>query len=747
MKQSITLGIGGMHCASCSASVEKALSSAAGVLKANVNLPLEEAAIEFEDRQITLARLKQIIADTGFTVREEQPDLPIPGKQDSFEVAQREAFNRMAIAWILTALVIGLMIPHMFFNKMLLSSHAMEVLAMTALSLAAMLIPARYVYVSAYKSVRHGSANMDVLIALGTIAAVVTGPLSLTLHLPDFSGIAAMIIAFHLTGRYLESRAKGKASEAIRKLMSLGAKTALLWQDGEEKEIPVSRIQVGDILIVKPGAKIPTDGIVTEGVSTVDESMATGEAMPITRQTGDAVLGATINQEGRLIIRATKVGKDTFLAQVVKLVREAQHSKVPIQVLADRITAVFVPVILVIAALTFTVWYLFPQQMQLLNAFLKDYIPLTLPVADRLGAALMAMIATLVIACPCALGLATPTALMVGSGIGANRGILIRNGEALQRMKDIKVMVFDKTGTLTYGKPELIKVIPAAADEQSVLRLAAILESGSEHPLAKAVLRAAGDIKSNGSILQDFRSVPGQGVQASIDGKTFYLGSLDYVTAILPQAAEGAKDLPLAPYPQASRMFLTDGQALLGCLLVADTVKPEAAEVVKELKKMNILPVMLSGDNETVAAAIARQCGIERVLANVLPADKAIQVRNLQQQLGYVAMVGDGINDAPALKQAEIGIAMGQGTDIAMEAADITIVRSELGSLLTAIRLSRATFTKIRQNLFWAFFYNLIAIPLAVLGLLHPVIAEMAMATSSVTVVANANLLRKVRLS
>jgi Cu+-exporting ATPase len=736
-----------MHCASCSASVEKALASAKGVLKANVNLPLEEASVEFEDRQISLDKLKKIISDTGFTVREEQPDLPQPGRQDSFEIAQREAFNRMGIAWILTALVMGLMIPHMFMGKMLIKSHVLEVLTMTALSLAAMLIPARYVYVSAFKSIRNGSANMDVLIALGTIAAVITGPLSLTLKLPDFSGIASMIIAFHLTGRYLESRAKGKASEAIRKLMSLGAKTALLWQNGEEKEIPVSRIQVGDFLIVKPGAKIPTDGVVTEGVSTVDESMATGEAMPVTRKAGDAVLGATINQEGRLIMQATKVGKDTFLAQVVRLVREAQHSKVPIQVLADRITAVFVPVILVVAALTFAIWYLFPEQMHKLSSVLMNFVPLTLPVTDRLGAALMAMIATLVIACPCALGLATPTALMVGSGIGAVKGILIRNGEALQRMKDIRVMVFDKTGTLTYGKPELIRVIPAAADEQTVLRLSAELESGSEHPLAKAVIRAAGDKQNNASIPQDFLSVPGRGVQAVIDGKTYYLGSLDYVSEVLPSAPEVVKDLPLAPYPHASRMFLTDAQSLLGCLLVADTVKPEAAAVVKELMKLNILPIMLSGDNETVAAAIAKQCGIERVLANVLPADKAIQVRNLQQQLGYVAMVGDGINDAPALKQADIGIAMGQGTDIAMEAADVTIVRSELTSLLTAIRLSRATFSKIRQNLFWAFFYNLIAIPLAVLGLLHPVIAEMAMATSSVTVVANANLLRKVRLT
>lgn len=746
MKHKVTIGIDGMHCASCSASVEKALSKTPGVSLAHVNLPLEEASIEYDDGRVSLDKLKQVVLDTGYQVREIPAFEDEAEQEDIYAKAQKQAFRRMLIAWGLTIVAMALMVAHMYFRVSLFPSHAIHVLVMTALSLAAMLIPAHQVYASAYKSVRHGSANMDVLIALGTIAAVITGPLSLIIKLEDFSVIAAMIIAFHLTGRYLESRAKGKASEAIRELMNLGAKTALLLKDNEELEIPAHKIRVGDLLIVKPGSKIPTDGIIMEGISDIDESMATGEAMPVTRKPGDAVMGATVNQEGRLVIQATKIGKDTFLAQIVQMVKDAQHSKVPIQILADKVTGVFVPIVLLLAAMTFLAWFFLPDTMQQLLMLLKDYIPWAMESQDKLSAAIMATIAVLVIACPCALGLATPTALMVGSGMGAARGILIRNGEALQRMKDIRVMVFDKTGTLTYGKPELIKVLPIGADEDTVLQLSASLESGSEHPIARAVVKAAKEQNSGLSNLEDFKAIAGRGIQASLNGKTYYLGSLDFVAELVIGAKEEAGDLPLAPYPYATQVYLSDGEKLMGCLLVADTVKQEAESVVKELRQMGITSIMLSGDNETVAAAIAKQSGIERFLANVLPEDKAIQIRNLQQQLGAVAMVGDGINDAPALKQADIGIAMGQGTDIAMEAADITIVRSELGALLTAIRLSRATFRKIKQNLFWAFFYNLIAVPLAVMGLLHPVIAEIAMATSSVTVVTNANLLRKAKL-
>jgi Cu+-exporting ATPase len=745
MKQTTIIGIDGMHCASCSASVEKALSGTKGVISANVNLPLEEASVEFEDKLVNPAQLNSVITGIGFQIR------AIPSPEDENEQedisikAQIRALHKMLLGWGLTIIVMEIMFPHMFLGKMLFASHILNVLVMSALSLATMLIPAWQVYVSAFQSIRHGLANMDVLIALGTVAAVITGPLSLVINLTDFSGIAAMIIAFHLTGRYLESRAKGKASEAIRKLMSLGAKTALLWKNGVEYEIPAFRIIVGDLLIVKPGTKIPTDGIISEGISSIDESMATGEAMPVTKKEGDAVLGATINQEGRLIIKATKVGKDTFLAQIVKMVRDAQHSKVPIQVLADKVTGVFVPIVMALAGLTFIAWFAFPERMQQLSMLLIDYIPWAVMTQDRLGAAIMATIAVLVIACPCALGLATPTALMVGSGIGAGKGILIRNGEALQLMKDIKVMVFDKTGTLTYGKPELVKLLPLDIDENELLRLCASLEAGSEHPISLAIVKTAQARNIGIGTIHKFKSTPGKGIQAEIDDAVYYAGSEEFIAEQGLDIKHIVRDLPLAQYAHASRVYLANQSSLLGCLLVADTVKPEAASVVKELRSLGIKSVMLSGDNEIVAKAIAKLCGIEHVLANVLPEDKAIQIRNLQSQLGAVAMVGDGINDAPALKQADIGIAMGKGTDIAMEAADITIVRSELNALITAIKLSKATFRKIKQNLFWAFFYNLIAIPLAVMGLLHPVIAEMAMATSSVSVVTNANLLRKVK--
>lgn len=746
MKQHLTFGIDGMHCASCSARVEKSLSTLSGIISANVNLPLEEASVDYDDAKLSLEDIKKTIADLGFSFRELASEESLDDTEDIYVLAQKKALIRMLIGWGLTAIIMGLMIPHMFFGKMVFTNHSVHVIVMTALSLAAMLIPALQVYVSAFKSIRHGSANMDVLIALGTIAAVITGPLSLVITLADFSGIAAMIIAFHLTGRYMESRAKGKASEAIRKLMNLGAKTALLWSNETEVEVPIYKIKVDDLLVVKPGSKIPTDGVVIDGVSSVDESMATGEAMPVSRKPGDAVIGATINQEGRLIIKATKIGKDTFLAQIVTLVKDAQHSKVPIQVVADKVTAVFVPIVLVLAGLTFFVWYMFPDKMQQVGMLLAGYIPWVFLTTDRLGAAIMATIATLVIACPCALGLATPTALMVGSGIGAVKGILIKNGEALQKMKDIKVMVFDKTGTLTHGKPEVIKVLPVGKDEVMTLKLAASLEAASEHPIAQSVVKYTKSKSIELLNLEDFSAIPGKGVTASIDNKRYFLGNLDYISEQIKDVNRIVKDLPLAPYQHATQVFLADETSLLGGIMVADTVKAEALNVVKELKKMGIVSVMISGDNETAAAAIAKQCGIDRFLANVMPKDKAIQIRNLQQQLGAVAMVGDGINDAPALKQADIGIAMGQGTDIAMETADITIVRSDLNALIMAIRLSKATFKKIKQNLFWAFFYNLIAVPLAVLGLLHPVVAEMAMAVSSVTVVTNANLLRRINL-
>ncbi|HRY84018.1 MAG TPA: heavy metal translocating P-type ATPase, partial [Candidatus Cloacimonadota bacterium] len=709
MKQEINIGIDGMHCAACSARAEKALAGIPGVSLAHVNLALEEASLEVDDKKFDPKAVEGVIKGLGFSLRGEATL-----SEDEQQLHARQAFKRMWITWAITLLIMILMLPMMLWGRHVISMQA-DLWLMFALSLLAMFFPARGVYVSAFKSVKSGAANMDVLIALGTISSLLVLPLSLFVKNIDghaFTGIAGMILAFHLTGRFLEYRARGKASEAIRKLLNLGAKTALLLVDGIETEVPVHKIKLGDILIVKPGMKIPTDGTILEGNASIDESMATGESMPVSRKAGESVLGATLLLDGYIRIKTGKIGGDTFLAQVIKLVQQAQHSKVPIQVLADKITAIFVPVILLLAAVTFLLWMLLPGVMESLSAALATLLPFD-PKYGGLGTALMATIAVLVIACPCALGLATPTALMVGSGIGANNGILIRNGEALQRMKDIRAIAFDKTGTLTFGKPELLDHQGLETDTQSILRLAASLEAASAHPLALAILSAA---KAKGLDLipvQDFVNISGQGIHGVLEGRKYLIGNRNFIlSAGLEPPEEQRTDMK-----HATRIWLADQDRVLGIFYIADTLKPEAKDVVRDLRAMGIEPVMVSGDNLETAQAVADLCGITQLRANVLPQDKVEAVKDLRKQFGAVAMVGDGINDAPALKAADIGIAMGQGTDIAIEAADITIVRSDLRSLLKAINLSRATFRKIRQNLFWAFFYNLIAIPLAIMGL------------------------------
>ena len=732
----LQIGIDGMHCASCSANVEKSVSALPGVTSAHVNLALEEAMVEFDEGVLDKKEIFNSINALGFKVRE-----TLHLGEDEQIAKMYIARKRMTFSWIITGIVMALMIPHMFFGAQIFG-HQIDAWLMFTLSLIAMVFPAREVYTSAWSSLITRAANMEVLIAMGTIASMLVTPLSLVvkdISAHEFAGIAAMIISFYLTGRYLESKARGKASEALRKLVSLGAKTALILVDGEEVEMPIHKIKSGDIFIVKPGAKVPTDGIIVSGTSSVDESIATGESLPVTRSEGDSVLGATINLEGYFQAKATKVGSETFLAQVIKMVSDAQHSKVPIQLLADKVTAIFVPVIIVLAFVVFFSWLIFPGFMASVAAFITTFIPLSLP-ASGLAAALMATIATLVIACPCALGLATPTALMVGSGIGATNGILIRSGEALQRMKDVDTILFDKTGTLTHGKPELIRIQSLQGSDTDNLSLAHSLESLSEHPLALAIKNAAQTRDIEALPTQDFLASAGRGISATIDGKKYMMGSLNWM-------GEQGLSIPDLPTDQdlayAGKIYLADEAGVLAAFYVADTIKEEAAEIVKNLLKQGLKLIMMSGDNQETAEAIAKSCGISEVMASVLPADKAQKVKDLQAQGRVVAMIGDGINDAPALKQADVGIAMGMGTDIAIETADITLLRGDLRLIPLAIRLSKQTFAKIRQNLFWAFFYNLVAIPLAAFGVLHPVIAEMAMALSSVTVVTNANLLRR----
>jgi Cu+-exporting ATPase len=737
VKQQVNLGINGMHCAACSARIEKVLSSLKGVSSASVNLVLEEAAIEFDDRNLKIEDIVKAIESLGYTVRES-----VVLTEDEQMQKVQTAKKNMLQMWIIAIIVMVIMLLMMVPSRMP-PWHNLGNWLIFSLTVLGMFFPARRVYISAFKALSTGITNMDVLIALGTIASLLVVPLSLIvkgIRAEDFGGIAAMILAFHLTGRYLETKARGQASSAIRKLINLGAKTAIVLVDGEEKEIPVHKLNTDDIFLVKAGAKVPADGIIVEGSANLDESIATGESLPVYRQTGDRVLGATLNLDGFIKVRAEKIGKDSFLAQIIKMVEDAQNSKVPIQLLADKITSIFVPVVITLSVLTFFAWLLFPSFISNISETLRGIIPLS-SANYGLSAALMAAIATLVIACPCALGLATPTALMVGSGLGAEKGILIRNGEALQRMKDVKAMVFDKTGTITYGRLRLVKIVNYKLSEREILQIAFSLEQGSEHPLAKAIISEALANNLEALPIEEFVNYSGKGISAKVEGQILYLGNLTLLRE--KGIKENEDSLKDTQYPYASSVFLMDEKQILGILYFADTIRPEASNVVKTLQGMGIDSILLSGDNQEATSAIAAECGINKFISDALPGDKAHIIKELQEEYGAIAMVGDGINDAPALKQADIGIALGQGADIAIEAADIVIVPNKIELIPKAIKLSLVTFQKIKQNLFWAFFYNVIAIPLAIFGALHPIIAEIAMAISSVTVVSNSNLLRR----
>ncbi|MDP6439867.1 MAG: copper-translocating P-type ATPase, partial [Candidatus Brocadiia bacterium] len=569
------------------------------------------------------------------------------------------------------------------------------------------------------------------------------------LRVANFAVVGAMIMAFHLTGRYVEARARGRASSAIRELLELGAAEALVLRDGREITVPVDEVLVGDVMVVRPGEKIPTDGVVVQGASSVDESMATGEPMPVAKGEGDEVIGATVNQEGALRVRATRVGADTFLAQVVRMVREAQATRVPVQAWADRVTAVFVPIVLALAALTFAVWLLAQGPMGAVSEWARGVLPWVPQDADvaPVSLAVFAAVAVLVIACPCALGLATPTALMVGMGKGARAGILIRSGEAIQLMKDVRLVVFDKTGTLTRGRPEVTDVVAASGLEQAdVLRRAAAVEALSEHPIARAVVDRAREGGLEWPDSTEFRAVPGRGARALVDGQPVLVGTRAMMEAEGVDCAGLSGELERLEDEGRTTMLVAAGGRSVGVVGLADVLKASAADAVAGLKRMGLQVAMITGDNERTARAVAAQAGIEHVLAGVLPGGKADEVRRLQAEVGRVAMVGDGINDAPALTSADVGIALGTGTDVAIESSDITLVSGDPAAVVGAVRLSRATFRKIRQNLFWAFFYNIVAIPVATLGLLHPLMAEAAMAISSLTVVGNSSLLSRVRL-
>jgi Cu+-exporting ATPase len=744
--ETISLPIGGMTCAACVAHVERALRELPGVLSANVNLATEKATVQYIPTVVGLADFRRAVADAGYEV------LPTAEEQAEEELSRevrkmQDARRRMLLAWLFTGPIILWMLPEMLAG---IAWPSMEVymLGMLLLAVPVLFWVGGRTYVAAWRSTVHGAPNMDALIALGTGASFLTGIAAFFAPIPSYAGVSAMIMAFHLTGRYVEASAKGRASQAIRKLLELGAKTARILVDGQEREVPIDQVQVGDVMVVRPGEKVPTDGVVVEGESAVDESMATGESMPVTRRVGDTVIGATVNQDGLLKVRASRVGKDTFLAQVVRLVEEAQGSKVPIQAFADRVTAVFVPIVVGVAALTFLAWFLFPAALHPITLWASRFLPWVDPSLNSFTLALITTVSVLVIACPCALGLATPTALMVGSGIGAENGILIRSGEAIQAMRDVRVVVFDKTGTLTKGKPEVtdqIANIKYQVSNQEMLRWAASAEVGSEHPLGKAIVRRAEEQGVTLGDLADFEAVRGKGVRGTVDGRAVLVGS----RALLHEHGVDASALEdemrrLEDEAKTAMLVAVDGE-MLGLLAVADTLKDDSVAAIRELEALGLETAMITGDNQRTAQAIAKQVGISHVLAEVLPGEKVAEIKRLQEKTeGLVAMVGDGINDAPALTQADVGIAIGTGTDIAIEAADITLVRGDLSGVVSAVKLSRATFNKVLQGLFWAFFYNVVMIPLAILGMMHPVLAEIAMASSSVTVVTNANLLRRV---
>ncbi|MDZ7374911.1 MAG: copper-translocating P-type ATPase, partial [candidate division KSB1 bacterium] len=583
-------------------------------------------------------------------------------------------------------------------------------------------------------------------ISLGSLVALATGPLSLSLPVADYSGLAAMIVAVHLTGRYLEAKARSRSSRAVRRLLELGARSARVLRDGREVDVPIAEVRVGDVMIVRPGEKIPTDGLVIEGEGSVDESMATGESMPLAKKPGDFVIGATVNLDGFLHVRATRVGSDTFLAQMIRLVQECQTSRVPVQEFADRVTAVFVPIVLGVALLTLFLWLVLPGTMVRLVS-LGSFLPWVNADLGRWTLAVVSIVAVLVIACPCALGLATPTALMVASGLGAEHGILIRSGEALQLLPRLKTVVFDKTGTLTSGKPEVTEVVPAPGwEEKALLRVAAGAERGSEHPIARAVLAEAERRGIDVPKPSGFQVERGRGVRAWVEGREVHVGSEAFLRDAGVEVAALTRAGEEVQRQGKTAVLVAVDRALAGLLAVGDPLRPEARPVVEELHRMGIRTVLLTGDHQLAAAAVADALGVDEAVAEVMPQQKLEMVRRLRAQRAPLAFVGDGINDAPALAQADVGIAVGSGTDVALEASDVILVRSDLRGLLEAIRLSRVAFRKIRQNLFWAFAYNVVMIPAAMAGWMHPLLAEIAMACSSLTVITNANLLRRVRL-
>ena len=723
----IELKITGMHCAACVSTVERALYQAEGVKKAAVNLMLEKAHVEGE---VEIDQLIQAVQKTGYEAELiEKIGLPEDSQPDKDLI---QAKNRMVFAWVPSVIMMVWMIPK-WLSGIMWPNATLYIYGMIVLSLVVLLLPGRNIIKSAWKSTVHLSPNMDVLIAMGSLACLVTGVLkAFGMNIHSFAGIAGMIISFHLTGRYIELKARGRSFDAMRLLLNLGAKNARIIVGSKQKEIPVSQIKSGDIMHVLAGEKIPTDGVIIDGESTIDESITSGESTPVIKTVNDHVIGATINLDGVLKVKATKVGRDTFIAQMAKMVEEAQTTKVPIQAFADRVTAVFVPIVIVLAMVTFSFWMIAPDLMRKGAQFFLNFFPwINLDVSGT-TMALFAAVAVLVIACPCALGLATPTALMVGSGKGAENGILIRSGTAIQRMSEVTTIILDKTGTLTTGLPEVIQVkLFGEKDETDVIRMTASVEKNSTHPLAKAIVRFAEGKQISLNDVTDVFSIPGKGMEAVLGSSKIKVGDREYV------GYQGDFDA------HGSHVFMAVDETVYGVFVLQDQIRPDSNGLVQYLNNKQYKTVMLTGDKANVAEVMANEIGIEKVFSEVMPSDKSKTVQSIQDSGEVVCMIGDGINDAPALAQADVGIAMGTGADIAMESGDIILIKGDLSKVKKAISLSNKTFRKIRQNLFWASIYNLIAIPMAIFGVLHPILAEALMAFSSINVVWNSARLRR----
>lgn len=731
-KQS-TLQITGMTCAACANRIEKGLNKLPGVVRANVNFALESASVEYSPSEVSEADMIRKVEQLGYkaALKEEQKEGTADHRQQEINRQKQKFLSSAILSFPLLWSMVGhfswtsfIRIPDMFMNPWF----------QLALATPVQFIIGWQFYVGAYKALRNKSANMDVLVSLGTSAAFFY---SLYLTFKSFGQgyhqvemyyeTSAILITLIILGKLFEALAKGRTSEAIKKLMGLQAKTATVIRDGAEMTVPVEEVAAGDIVIVKPGEKVPVDGEVLEGRSAVDESMITGESIPVDKNPGDLVIGATINKNGVLRIKATKVGKETALAQIIRVVEEAQGSKAEIQRVADVISGIFVPIVVGIAVVTFLIWYFWVAPGDFANALEK-------------------LIAVLVIACPCALGLATPTSIMAGSGRAAELGILFKGGEHLEATHKINAILLDKTGTITKGKPELTDAIVAEGDETLFLQAVGAAEKNSEHPLAEAIVEG---IAAKGISLpstSQFEAIPGYGVRAVVDDREVLIGTRKLMAKYEVEAGHAFDTMSRLESEGKTAMLVAIDRKYAGLVAVADTIKESSHAAIARLKQLGIQVIMITGDNERTAQAIAKSVGIEHVRAEVLPEGKADEVKKLQAEGKMVAMVGDGINDAPALATADIGIAIGTGTDVAMEAADVTLMRGDLNSIPDAIEMSRKTMSNIKQNLFWALAYNTLGIPIAAAGLLAPWVAGSAMALSSVSVVLNALRLQRVKL-